>query len=392
MTATRISPRPQKSSGRPHEVCLRGIRHACALKKGSVEAENTTEATELLRIKGLFVTTIAEKGAKETEKKSKRGSSKVSTKTIAMFARELAVLVSTGTPIVDAIASLERQAKDEEWIKVLGDIQRHLEEGDSLHAALQSHPAVFDAVFRSLVAAGESSGHLDTMLNRLAILTRRQTQIHANISGAMIYPILLTGISLVVLGVMIGVVLPRFSALFETLDTPLPTTTKFLMWLSDLMRGYWWAIIPAFVGGIVVLVSWLRKEAGMNAIGTLILKTPKVREIFMSFYTAHITRLLGVLLEAHVPMLESIHLTRQSINHRAYQKLLDDAEQAVTNGEPISLCLIVETSSCRLCAKHCATASSPVVSRMFSTTSRIILMRRTRPSSNPFRASSNPSS
>jgi len=307
-----------------------------ALKRGTIEAASQEEATDLLRVKSLFVTTIGTEQAKGKSPKSRRRSKKISAKTIAMFARELSVLVSTGTPLVDAIASLERQAKDEAWITVLGNVQRKLEEGDSLNAALQSHSEVFDAVFRSLVSAGESSGHLDTMLNRVAVLTRRQAQIQANVLGAMIYPILLTGISLVVLGVMIGVVLPRFSGLFETLDTPLPATTKFLMFLSDIVRAYWWGIIPVITVSVVMLVKWLRGESGANSIGNLILGLPKFGEIYRAFYTARITRLMGTLLEAHVPMLESIHLTRESVSHQSYQQLLDNAEQAVTKGKQIS--------------------------------------------------------
>ncbi|MBL4591030.1 MAG: type II secretion system F family protein [Phycisphaerales bacterium] len=309
---------------------------AGALQKGVIEAASVDEATELLRAKKLFVSSIAEGGSVSTKKKRKLGSKRVSSKTIAMFARELAVLVSTGTPILDAIASLKRQSRDENWIAVLADVQRRLEEGDSLSVALEAHSSVFDAVFRSLVSAGESSGHLDAMLTRLAILTRRQAQIKANISGAMVYPILLTGISLIVLGVMIGVVLPRFSGLFETLDTPLPPTTKILMSMSDIMRSYWWGIIPVFIGLVSALVVWLRSESGTDAVGTIILKTPNVGDIYRQFNTARITRLMGVLLEAHVPMLDAIHLTRQSVSHRSYRELLTNAEDAVTKGETIS--------------------------------------------------------
>ncbi len=306
------------------------------LKKGVIEADSLEDATELLRVKDLFVTTITEGSAKGNKTKSKRGSKKISSKTIAMFARELSVLVSTGTPIIDAIGSLQRQAKQDAWAEILSDIQRSLESGDSLTAALQSHSSVFDAVFRSLVEAGESSGHLDTMLNRVAVLTRRQAQIKANIGGAMMYPILLTGISIVVLGVMIGVVLPRFADLFETLDTALPPTTQVLMWLSGIFRGFWWIIIPVFVGSVVVGVKWLRSSSGTNALGDFMLGLPKVGTIFRSFNTAKITRLMGVLLEAHVPMLDSIHLTKESVTHHKYQDLLTGAEEAVTKGESIS--------------------------------------------------------
>ncbi len=307
-----------------------------ALQSGTIEAASREEATELLRIKKLFVSNIVEGSTKQRKRSKPRSGKRVSSKTIAVFARELAVLVSTGTPILDAIQSLKRQSRDENWVAVLTDVQHRLEEGDSLSAALDTHSRVFDSVFRSLVAAGESSGHLDSMLTRLAILTRKQAQIKANLSGAMVYPILLTCISIIVLGVMIGVVLPRFSGLFETLDTPLPPTTKLLMGVSDIMRSYWWGIIPAFVIGVGALVAWLRGESGSNLIGRLALRAPKIGLVYRQFSTARITRLMGVLLDAHVPMLDAINLTRESVNHQMYRAMLTNAEKSVTKGEPIS--------------------------------------------------------
>jgi type IV pilus assembly protein PilC len=310
-----------------------------SIVKGVIDSQTELEATEMLRGKGLFVNKIAKVPEKVKKKKSSRKSSKISSKTIAVFARELAVLVSTGTPIVEAIESLQRQTKDETWEGILNDIQTHLESGESFHIALARYPDVFDAVFRSLVAAGESSGHLDVMLKRLAILTRRQAQIRSNLLGAMMYPILLTGISIIVLGVMIGVVLPRFADLFETLDTALPTTTLILMWLSDILRGYWWLVLPIFAAGIFGMVKWITNESGMNFIGNVALRTPQLGGIYRSFNTARVTRLLGVLLEAHVPMLDAIYLTRESMTHRKYTNLLTSAENAVTKGEPISMAL-----------------------------------------------------
>lgn len=309
------------------------------LKSGTIEASNLDEANDQIRKKGLFVSSI-EKGdsAGPTPQSNPRKgrSGKINSRTVAEFARELSVLIATGTPLVDAILSIERQSSNERWTEVLRDVRARLEEGDTLTAALQEHSEIFDAVFRSLVAAGESSGHLDAMLHRVAHLTRKQAQIRSNLTGAMMYPVLLVGISVIVIGLLIGIVLPRFAGMFETLDTPLPASTAFLMAISNFVRIYWFAVIPALLAAIVFAIRWVRSERGYQTLSVLALNTPKLGDIQRSFMTARITRLMGVLLEAKVPMLDSIALTRESLANPRYIELLDKAEQAVTKGEPIS--------------------------------------------------------
>lgn len=308
------------------------------LKEGTIEAIDETEATELLRKQGLFVSTISQGGAssKKKAKNSRRGSKKVHPKVVAAFAREMAVLVSTGTPLMEAIYSLERQATSDAWAQVLAKIRASLEEGDSFSAALESQRDVFDAVFRSLVAAGESSGKLDPMLMRISVLTRKQAHIRSSIMGAMMYPILLLGVATVVIGLLIGVVLPRFAGMFETLDTELPATTAFLMMISDFVRAYWWGVIPAIIGSAIGLFFWAQSEPGKRIIGSVAIKLPQLGPILKSFMTARITRLMGVLLDAKVPMIDSIRLTRESLGHEAYRAMMDSAEEAVVRGEPIS--------------------------------------------------------
>ena len=308
------------------------------LREGVIEASSKEEATEMLRKKGLFVSSIDSGGSKSGKKSSKTYSrkKKVPAKIVAGFARELAVLVSTGTPLIDAMSSIERQTTNEAWAQVLGRVRSRLEEGDALSTALDGDRQAFDAVFRSLVAAGESSGHLDAMLMRVAVLTRKQAQIRSNVLGALMYPILLMGVGIFVVGLLIGVVLPRFSGMFETLDTALPPSTAVLMAISEFVRSYWWGVIPAFLLAIFGIVWWIKSPAGQLVIGNVALRMPQLGDILRSFMTARITRLMGVLLEARVPMLDAINLTRESLGHERYRSLMTQAEQAVTRGEPIS--------------------------------------------------------
>ncbi len=307
-----------------------------------VEANSVEEATEQISRKGRFLVDISEATATSGGASSPkpRRASKHGPKQIALFARELSVLISTGTPIAEAIESLESQAGTEEWRSVVSSIRQSLEEGESFSSALERRNDVFDAVFTSLVAAGESAGNLDEMLKRLAVLTRRSAQIRSNVIGAMAYPVLLTGICFVVLLLMLGVVLPRFSGLFETLDTPLPASTSLLVALSNAMIDGWFILVPAFTTAIGGAAFWIRTPSGRVAFERLILTLPKAGDIVRSFGTAQIARLLGTLLNAKVPMIEAIELTRRATRHHRFVALLDQAEHTVVKGEPISSVLV----------------------------------------------------
>jgi len=148
---------------------------------------------------------------------------------VAVFTRELSVLVSTGTPIAEALHALERQAKDEEWRAVVASLRSQVEEGASLSSAMETHSRCFDPVCQSLVGAGEASGELDTMLSRLAALIRQQQNVRSATIGALAYPSALLLLSTAAVVVMLLTVVPRFAGMFESLDAELPATTELLV-------------------------------------------------------------------------------------------------------------------------------------------------------------------
>lgn len=313
-----------------------------APKNGTIEASDRNEAEDKLRRKDLLVTKItggdrATDGSNKKKSSSKKdASNKVSVKVVSEFARELSVLVTTGTPLVDAIQSLEMQSRSENWSQILIKLRGRLEEGDSLSDAMEAQHEIFGPIFCSLAAAGESGGNLDVMLNRVSKLLRQEAKIRSNIAGAMMYPILLTAISAVVLTVMIGLVLPRFAGLFESLDSELPPTTKFLMMISNLLRMYWWIGLPSIIAAVGGLIYWLRTDQGHKVIETNVLRVPVLGKTVCSVQTARIFRVLGLLIQSKVPILESIELTRRSVSNTLYRDLLTKAEEAITIGEPIS--------------------------------------------------------
>ena len=191
-----------------------------------IDAPNATEATLTLRGRGLFVTSInsvADAGAllgQSGRRLGSRGGTGI--KGLTLFTRQLQVMLTTGTPIVQSLLALQRQTDNTVWRQTIAGLAARVEEGVSLSEAMKEYPQHFDAIYRNLIAAGETSGKLPVMLDRLASLTRKQLQTRNTIVGALVYPSLLVVIAVVVLCLMLTIVLPRFGDLFATLDLPLP--------------------------------------------------------------------------------------------------------------------------------------------------------------------------
>jgi len=312
-----------------------------ALDQGAIQADTKAEAVERLRAAGLLIEAISTESApRDRNKEGSRfalrlgGPSRL--KTLTSFAKQLAVLTRTGTPLVDALRALERQCSDPEFKKILKVVVNRVEQGGSLSEAMQDHPRWFDPVCRSLVSAGESGGKMEQMLERLAQLLRQQQHVRSSLIGAMVYPVLLIFVAGGVLGLMLLFVLPRFAGLFETLDMALPPTTRIMMAISNLLRGYWWLLLGALASLATGAYFAVRSPAGRRAFDVAAIRLPYLGDLVKRFATARLARLLGVLLDSKVPLLDSLALTRLSCSNVCYRNMLQDTENAVEKGDSLS--------------------------------------------------------
>lgn len=328
------------------KIGYKGFEKSGKPVKGVIEADDLQQARERVRRQGVFVSEVfaAQATGVEVDDTGREKTGPIWSKTqrmerVSALARQLALLVRTGTPVVDALGSLERQTPQGDWRKVITSVREKLETGRPLAEALQPHPEYFDAVCRSLVAAGESGGRLEVMLDRLSRLMRQEVKVRKQLTGAMIYPALLICVALGVITTMVTFVLPRFKGLFTTLNTSLPPLTKALMAASDFMRAWWWAVLVGVVALISGLVMWVRSDGGKLAIDRLVLVLPVVGPVARAFSTARIARLMSVLLDGRVPVLDALSLTRYSVRNSRYINLLATAEEMVLRGENLSVAL-----------------------------------------------------
>ncbi|MBU6413474.1 MAG: type II secretion system F family protein [Planctomycetes bacterium] len=309
------------------------------LHKEIVEGENEAAVRDQLRKQGLFVTELTKQRASSqshsSAKRSVSGGGK-RLKNVSGFMRQLSLMLSTGTPLMEAMQAVQRQTPPGPFHDVIATMIEKISQGAALSETMAEYPQYFDPVARSLVRAGESGGRLAPMLQRLADLSRQQEKVRSSLLGAMVYPCLLICVAIAVLGVMVGFVLPRFEGLFQSLNAPLPPTTKIMLGFSEICREYWPALILGIAAIIVCTRMYLITEAGRKLIDRLLLGLPQLGAITRSFATARVARVLGVLLEGKVTLLESLELTRDSVTNSFYRDLIIDAEDAVAHGENIS--------------------------------------------------------
>ncbi len=307
----------------------------------TIEADSSVDAVERLRHEGLFVTSINEAPAEQDKPSAakptaQRGGGRGNKKNVMAFTRHLQLLLSTGTPIVDALESVEGQAGDARWRGVIADVRKQVEEGQPLSEALRLYPKQFDPVYCSLIGAGEMSGKMTPMLERLAVLTRKQVQIRNAIVGALVYPGLLITVAGSVMLLMVLFVLPRFEDLFETLDVALPPSTQMLLAVSRAMRAHWMIVLASAGAGAVGLRAWWGSTHGRRTVDTVVLYLPQFGKLVRNFMTARVARLLGVLLDSHLPLVDVLELIRHSLRNHHYADLMTKAQDAVTRGEPVS--------------------------------------------------------
>ncbi|MBX3390023.1 MAG: type II secretion system F family protein [Phycisphaeraceae bacterium] len=307
---------------------------------GAIDAGAAAEAVEMLRRRGIFGAQVnpgSARGASATIGRKKAGTGgKVTLRDLSQFFRQLSILVSTKTPLVQALDALEKQATEDGLRNVVCDLRERVERGETFSSALAAHPRAFDPICRSMVAAGESAGLLDQMLKSLAALARQQMNVRRSIVGALTYPGILITVSFGVIIVLLVSVLPQFSEMFDSLQTPLPPSTQLLIELSEILRGYWYVLAPGFAAFVAMIVLWLKSDAGWAMMDAALLRLPRFGPVRRSFAQARLLRLLGTLLESRVNLLEALRLTRESLTSAAYIDLLVRCEASVEKGEPLA--------------------------------------------------------
>ncbi|MBU0641577.1 MAG: type II secretion system F family protein [Planctomycetes bacterium] len=255
---------------------------------------------------------------------------------LALFARQMTMMLRAGASVVPAIQAINEQAGRPAWHALLTDLAERVEGGLSLHETLARHPRFFTGPVRSIVAAGEATGALADSLARVTELLEARVRVRRHVIAALVYPCLLLLLAIAVVVTMTTFVVPRFASLFEMLDTPLPALTRLLLDAGDMLTTWWLPVATAVIGTVTAIVLWWRSAVGQRTIGRVILRLPIIGRAASGVTLAQLLRMWASLLRSRVSLLDAIHQARAATGNVVFQKLIDDVEQAVTEGRSMS--------------------------------------------------------
>lgn len=311
-------------------------------KQGTVISDNEKEARQKLREDGLFVLKIKEvKEKKQSEsvfQKSLFSSSepKVPLNEVTLFSRQFATLIESGVPITKSLFILGNNTKNKVFKKMLNTIREEIENGSSLSVSLGKYSKTFPQIYINMVEAGELSGALPEILNRLAIYMENDKTMRSKVKSAFIYPISVLVVSVLVIIVMLIFVIPNFIPIFADLGEDLPLPTKALLGLSDLVVGYWWALLIGtigIIGGFMILNKffWFRKFNDR-----IKLKLPVIGMVFSKSAIARFCRTLETLQKSGVPLMQSMEIVARTSGNIIVQEAIESAISSLEKGEGIS--------------------------------------------------------
>lgn len=258
---------------------------------------------------------------------------------VAELTSQLAIMTQSGVDLASAISSLASQCQRPALAAVLEEVREAVLAGCSFSDALRNHPAIFGPTFTATVAAGEASGRMSEVLQQLASMQKNEIRRGREIRSLLTYPILLLVVSGSVLSALILFVLPQFTEIFAQYDMPLPIITRFFLAIADELSTRWWLWGTLVASISVGLYVWRKTPNGRSLLDHIWIRGPIIGEIYCGMCIGETCRLLGLMLENGVPLLESLRLTRQAMKNIHYQDLLDRLEESVINGQNLACIL-----------------------------------------------------
>jgi len=307
----------------------------------SVEASDEHDAREQLRRQGLFVTHVkvakgsGAGGAQERRTSGEKGG-KLPLRVLTQMTRHLSMLLRSGSGLVPSLNAISKQMKKPAHAAIVNEIIDELEDGRPLSEALRAHPRTFGPVYTAIIAAGEASGSLSEMLERLSGIVGKARTLRKKIIGALAYPAVLIVMSCSIMNVLLFFVVPRFNVMFTQLGVETPTVTKALLWVGSTLKSGWPFIVGALVMGVGGAVFALMRDEGKQWLADVQLRVPIIGKLRCQLILAQVLRTLGVLIDSKVGVLDAVALARQSTRSRRFQDLFDGIEKCVTSGERMS--------------------------------------------------------
>jgi len=301
--------------------------------KGEMRANGESFVKATLRRQGINVTKV-----KKQSGLAKKG--KVTDKDITLFTRQLATMMKSGVPLLQAFDIVGKGHSNPAIAKLLGDIKADVETGSSLNAAFRKYPLYFDNLYCNLVGAGEQAGILDTLLDRLASYKEKILAIKSKVKSALIYPTSIIVVAFIITAVIMIFVVPAFKDLFSSFGADLPAPTLVVMGISDFFVSYWWAIFGAIGGGIwFFMYTWKRSEKMQETMDRLMLKLPIFGEVIRKATLARFASTLSTMFSAGVPLVEALDSVAGAAGNKVYHDATKRVQSEIATGTGLTVAM-----------------------------------------------------
>jgi general secretion pathway protein F len=305
--------------------------------KGLIEGDTPKHVRQILRDRHMLpvaVTEVAQKEARRQRSFSLR--SGISSSELAILTRQLASLSQSGLPLEEALLAVAQQNDQPRTKSILLGVRSRVMEGHSLADGLGEFPQAFPELYRATVAAGEQSGHLDVVLERLADYTEARQELRQRVTNALIYPIALVTMAVAIISFMLATVVPRIVSVFENASGQLPALTRYLIATSDFMRNHWLALIISLVALAYGLWWLLQKDGPKRSYHRFLLRMPITGRLTRGINTARFTRTLSILAGSGVPILDAFKISAEVIENLPMRDAVTEASLRVREGASIS--------------------------------------------------------
>ena len=302
------------------------------------EAPDAKAMAAMLRAKGMIPLSVQEAagGRLGAARASRRKGGKPKLTDVAVFARQLATLLNAGISLSDALEDLATQMEKPGFAEVLSDIRNKVMGGTSLSSALREHPKVFATLFCAMVRAGEESGNLESIMGDLAAYLEREISTRRQIKSALMYPALVGVVFSGVVAFLFLWLLPRFKSMFDSLGGELPLVSQVALSFSSFVQSWIFVILPAAVGAVFALRSWVKTPRGREAMDKLKLRAPLFGGLVQKFVLVRFLETLATLQRSGVPILMSLELASDTAGSVPYEQELDRARREVAQGSFLS--------------------------------------------------------
>jgi len=318
---------------------------------GVLDADSARTLQAALKRQGIFLTEYKEKisgGGEKAAVKGQEGTAasrevtfkgrfqRVKLQEVAEITRQMATLMRAGIPVVESLSAISDQLENPKLKEILTQVRQDVKEGMSLSQAMLKHPKAFSDLYANMVRAGESSGALDVVFERLADFTESSVRLKNKIVGALAYPVIMMCVGVGIVTLMMVFVIPKLTEMFTEMGAELPALTRGLIFVSGAMRSYWWLIGGVIFGLVTWFKRWKASEAGQLRFDGMMLKLPVFGKLIRLVAVARFARTLATLMGSGVPLLNALSIVKNVVNNAVLAKVIEEARDDIREGASIA--------------------------------------------------------